>query len=42
MYAEAAAKMAGHTSTVITMKHYLVNEEQRELEKLKKVNNKVA
>ena len=40
--AEAAAKMAGHTSTVITMKHYLVNEEQRELERLKKVNNKFA
>lgn len=40
--AEAAAKMAGHTSTVITMKHYLVNEEQRELEKLKMVNNKFA
>lgn len=40
--AEAAAKMAGHTSTVITMKHYLINEEQRELEKLKKLNNKFA
>ena len=40
--AEAAAKMAGHTSTVITLKHYLVNEEQRELEKLKKVGNKFA
>lgn len=40
--AEAAAKMAGHTSTVITLKHYLINEEQRELEKLKKVNNKFA
>lgn len=40
--AEAAAIMVGHTSTVITMKHYLVNEEQRELEKLKMVNNKFA
>ena len=40
--AEAAAKMAGHTSTVITLKHYLVNEEQREMEKLKKVGNKFA
>lgn len=42
LYAEAAAKMAGHTSTVITLKHYLVNEKQRELEKLKRVNNKFA
>ncbi len=40
--AEAAAKMAGHTSTVITLKHYLVNEEQREMEKLKRVSNKFA
>ena len=40
--AEAAAKMAGHTSTVITLKHYLVNEKQREMEKLKKVENKFA
>lgn len=40
--AQAAAKMAGHTSPVITLKHYLVNEEQRELEKLKKVNNRFA
>ena len=38
--AEAAAKIAGHTSTVITLKHYLVNEEQRKLKKFKKVNNK--
>ena len=40
--AEAAAKMAGHTSTVITLKHYLVNEQQREMERLKKVENKFA
>lgn len=40
--AEAAAKMAGHTSTVITLKHYLVNEEQRKMDKLKKVNNSFA
>ena len=40
--AEAAAKMAGHTSTVITLKHYLVNEKQREMDKLKKVENKFA
>ena len=40
--AEAAARMAGHTSTVITLKHYLVNEEQREMEKLKRVSNKFA
>ena len=40
--AESAAKMASHTSTVITLKHYLINEEQRELEKLKMVNNKFA
>lgn len=40
--AEAAAKMAGHTSPVITLKHYLINEKERELEKLKKVNNKFA
>ncbi|MDQ2718192.1 MAG: site-specific integrase [Bacteroidota bacterium] len=40
--AESAAKMAGHTSSVITLKHYLVNEEQREMEKLKRVNNKFA
>ena len=40
--AEAAAKMAGHTSTVITLKHYLVNEEERKMEKLRKVNNEFA
>lgn len=34
--AEAAAKMAGHTSTVITLKHYLANEEERKMEKLSK------
>lgn len=40
--AEAAAKMAGHTSPVITLKHYLVNEEERKMEKLRKVNNDFA
>ena len=35
-------KMAGHTSTVITLKHYLFNEDQRERERLKKVNNEFA
>ena len=40
--AAAAAKMAGHTSTVITLKHYLVNEEERKMEKLRKVNNDFA
>ena len=39
---EAAAKMAGHTSTVITLKHYLVNKEEREMAKLRKVDNKFA
>jgi hypothetical protein len=40
--AEAAAKMAGHTSPVITLKHYLVNEEERKMEKLRRVNNEFA
>ena len=40
--AEAAAKMAGHSSTVITLKHYLVNEEERQMEKLRKVGNEFA
>ncbi|HUZ60775.1 MAG TPA: tyrosine-type recombinase/integrase [Hanamia sp.] len=40
--AEAAAKMAGHTSTVITLKHYLINEEERKMEKLRRVNNDFA
>lgn len=40
--AEAAAKMDGHTSTVITLKHYLVNEEERKMEKLRRVNNDFA
>jgi hypothetical protein len=39
---ESAAQMAGHTSTVITMKHYAVNEESRKMEKLKRVNNEFA
>ena len=37
-----AAKMAGHTSTVITLKHYLINEEERIMENLRKVNNDFA
>jgi len=40
--AEAAAKMAGHTSTVIILKHYLINEEERKMEKLRKVDNDFA
>ncbi|HUZ60275.1 MAG TPA: tyrosine-type recombinase/integrase [Hanamia sp.] len=40
--AEAAAKMAGHTTTVITLKHYLVNEEERKMAKLRKGNNQFA
>ena len=40
--AKAAAKMAGHTSTVITLKHYLVNEEERKMEKLRRVDNSFA
>lgn len=40
--AQAAAKMAGHTSTVITLKHYLINEEERKMEKLRRVNNEFA
>lgn len=40
--AKAASKMAGHTSTVVTLKHYLVNEEERQREKLKKVHNEFA
>lgn len=40
--AEAAARQAGHKSTVITLKHYLVNEEEREMERLREVSNKFA
>lgn len=40
--AEAAAKQAGHKSTVITLKHYLLNEEERQRERLREVNNKFA
>ena len=40
--AEAAAKQAGHKSTVITLKHYLVNEDERERKKLSEVRNKFA
>ncbi len=37
--AEYASKMAGHTTPVITMQHYLVGEKERQDELLKKVNN---
>ncbi len=37
--ADAAARQAGHTSKVITLKHYLVNETERENNKLREVNN---
>ncbi len=37
-----ASKMAGHTSTVITMKHYAVGEKKRQDEKLKGVGNSFA
>lgn len=40
--AKAAAKQAGHKSTVITLKHYLINEEDREMERLREVANKFA
>jgi hypothetical protein len=40
--AEAAARQAGHKTTVITLKHYLVNEEERERERLRQVPNKFA
>ncbi|HEX7906218.1 MAG TPA: tyrosine-type recombinase/integrase [Chitinophagaceae bacterium] len=37
--ARAAAKMASHTTPVITLKHYLVTHEEREMEDLMKINN---
>jgi len=39
---KAAAEMAGHSTTIITMKHYALGEKQREQDRLKKVNNKFA
>ena len=39
---QAAASMASHTSTVVTMKHYAKGEKQRQDEKLKKVGNAFA
>lgn len=39
---QEAARLAGHKSTVITLKHYLVNAEDRKLRRLKDVNNKFA
>ena len=40
--AEATAKIAGHTSTVITLKHYLINDEERKMEKVRRGNNDFA
>lgn len=37
-----ASKMAGHTSTVITMKHYTKGEKQRQNDRLKAVDNSFA
>lgn len=39
---EAASQMASHTSTAITLKHYTLNEKNRQNNRLKKVNNKFA
>ena len=40
--AKAAARQAGHKSTVITLKHYLINEEERQRARLSEVRNKFA
>lgn len=40
--AQDAAKMASHTTPVITISHYLVGEKERQDERLKKVNNKFS
>lgn len=37
-----ASAMAGHTTPVVTIKHYLVNEKQREMERLRNVDNPFA
>ncbi len=37
-----SAKMAGHTSPVITIRHYALGEKGRQNERLKQVNNKFA
>lgn len=34
-----ASKAAGHTSTIVTLNHYLVGEEERQHERIRKVNN---
>ena len=39
---EAASQMAGQSSTIITIKHYAINEESRKMEKLKKIDNSFA
>lgn len=36
---EDAAAMASHISTAITSKHYIINEKQRQNDRLKKVKN---
>jgi len=37
-----AAAMASHSSSVVTLKHYAINESQRQNERLKQVENKFA
>lgn len=39
---QAAAAMAGHKTTIITMKHYALGEKERAMERLKKVGNEFA
>ena len=39
---ECVGKIIVISSTVITLKHYLINEEERKMEKLRKVNNEFA
>ncbi len=39
---QAAAAMAGHTTTVITMKHYALGEKERAMDRLRKVSNDFA
>lgn len=39
---EDAARLAGHTSTSMVVNHYAVGEQNRKLERLKKLNNKFA
>lgn len=39
---EDAARLAGHTDTKMVLNHYAVGEQNRKLERLKKLNNKFA